>query len=192
MGGLTLERSVDVQIEAVLALIFQQQLFDVHEVFAPRLGHHFQSFRFVGQVGREPLRTSRAVPVGHAGRCPLLRIARRTEAVDADGRRCVRDAQEDFDRTQWIGHGQDEALNEAILCLDTGAGRSFSNGEGCGQGQQSLDEEDDQERDANGPIHCHGGKTAANCAASRYTEVLILTVITRYHHICYLDPIYTC
>ena len=106
-------------------------------------------------------------------RCQLLRIARRTEEVDADGRRVLKGCPRRL-RSDWIGHGQDEALNEAVLYLDNRAGRSFSNWEGRGQGQQSLDEKDDQERNPNGPILCHGGKTAANCAASRYTDVLIL------------------
>ena len=57
---------------------------------------------------------------------PLLGIARRIEVVDANGRHGVRDPQDDFDRTQRIGHGNDEALNEAVLCLDNEAERNFS------------------------------------------------------------------
>jgi hypothetical protein len=59
---------------------------------------------------------------------PSLRVACRTEAVDAHRRRSVRNAQEDLNGSQRTRHGHNETLDETVARLDTRTGRGFPNG----------------------------------------------------------------
>lgn len=121
-GLRTLIRGVDVQVETIFALILGQSGLDVKQVLPPGARHVAQGLRLVGQLGGESLRTSRSVAVGHPDAWPGLRIPRRTEAVDADGRSGVRNAQKHFDESEWIGKRQCEPLNDTVARLDARTG----------------------------------------------------------------------
>ena len=109
-------------MKTVLTLVLGQGLLHVEEVVSPGPGHEFKRLGFVGQIGGETLRASRAVSIGHPGARPRLRVACRAEAVDAHRRRSVRNAQENLDGIQRTGHGHDESLDETVACLDTWTG----------------------------------------------------------------------
>ena len=141
MTQLTLVRCVDVEVQTVLALISGQNLLHVQQVIPSGSRHGLERLCLVGQLGRESLRASGTVPVGHASARPGLRIPRRAESVDADRWSGVGNAQKDLDRTQRAGHGENEALDESVAGLDARTGRRLSS-----RKRRSLDEQLDHHK----------------------------------------------
>lgn len=135
----TLVRGVDVEVKTIFALVFGEELLKLHEVIPPRPRHELERLRLVGQLGWEPLRAGRAVPIRHTRPWPGLRIPCGAEPVDPDGRSGVRDAQEDLHGAERAGHGEHKALDEAVTGLDTRPGRCLPRGKG-----QSFREEHEE------------------------------------------------
>jgi hypothetical protein len=87
-----LRRRINVEVETVFTLVLQQRL-QPPQVLESALGHPLEAGRLIGDVG-QALGAGRRHRVRQLDAVPGQRRARRTEAVGADGRRRVRDAQE--------------------------------------------------------------------------------------------------
>lgn len=125
---LTLERSVDVEIETVFALVLGQRLLDVKEIVSSSPRHQLERFSFIGQVCRETLRTSRTVSISHPSTRPRLRITRWTETVDANRWSRVWNTKENLDWSQLVWHRHDQTLYATVTGFHARAGRSFPSG----------------------------------------------------------------
>lgn len=140
-----MRRSVDVEIQAVLALVLQERQ-EPLQVEQPPPGHPLQREGIVRQIG-QPLRAHSTEGGAHLDPVPRQRGLGRVEAVRADGGRGVGDAEEHVHRAEVLAGGDGDA---ADLTPSGGDDRSERAGVGVAVPAAEEEHQVDEDEDALG------------------------------------------